>query len=385
LTLARQEPNPPDFATRLSAARASPSVMLSDTASGFQYLRRTRPTGGGEPTRETAGRATRVRAVAAGLLVDPGISRPLPFAGLSYADLDFLGKGAQVDGFFGGLFGRIAWAVPSVAGSRWRAEGSAFAVLAAYNDRAFRAGVEHYDENLRQRPARLSIGVARPVAGAVRLRAGYELDYTRLAASHTTAPEFVVPVSPVVHALRLGLETRQNGWTLGAWWSAARRQQWRAWGLGGSETGSPSFQRFGASAARSFVLSPRAVARLDAAWMGGRGLDRFSRYAFDGFENTLRGYPTATVRYDRGAVSHGVLSWDAARGVRIDAFLDGARVRDPGVGPRSRNYLGAGAALEVPLPEGILAAVEWGYGFQARRTSGETGAHVVKVTAYKIF
>ena len=386
LTLARHEPNAPDFAARRRAAHASSSVMLSDTPEGYRYLRRRRAASeGAETERAPAGKASRVRAVAAGLLVDPGISRPLPFAGLSYVDLDFLGTGAQVDGFFGGVFGRLAWAVPSLAGSRWRAEGSAFAVLASYNDRAFAGGVERYEQDLRQRPARVSIGAAREVAAQTRLRVSYELDYTRLAAALTTSAEFVVPVSPLVHGVRLGLETRRDGWTVGAWWSAARRQRWRGWGFGGSESGSAGYQRFGASAARTFVVSPRSVARLDAAWMAGRGLDRFSRYAFDGFENTLRGYPAAAVRYDRGAVAHGVVTWNAARGVRLDGFLDVARVRDAGFGSRSRSYVGAGASVEVPLPLGALASVDWGYGFQARRAAGGTGAQVVKVTAYKIF
>jgi len=386
LTLDRYEPNAPDFTARRAAAHASSSVMLSDTAEGYRYLPRTKAASGEVAIRHpAAGKASRVRAVAAGVLVDPGISRPLPFAGLSYVDLDFLGTGAQLDGFFGGLFGRVAWAVPSLWGSRWRAEGNAFAVLAAYNDRAFEGGVERYDQNLQQRPARASIGVARPLGTDTRLRASYELDYTRLAAASTTSAEFVVPVSPLVHGVRLGLEARRGGWTMEAWWGAARRQSWRAWGVAGSESGGAAFQRFGASAARTFVVAPRSVARLDAAWMGGHGLDRFSRYAFDGFENTLRGYPTASVRYDRGAVAHGVVTWNAARGLRLDGFLDAARVRDAGFGSRPRSYAGAGMAVEVPLPQGVLASVEWGYGFQARRTAGGTGAHVVKVMAFRTF
>jgi len=386
LSFTRHEPNPADFAARLAAAHGSRAVMLRDTPRGLEYLRRTPgPGAAGTADRVGGGRATRVRAVAAGVLVDPGISRPLPFAGLSYADFDFLGTGAQVDGFFGGLFGRVAWAVPALFGSGWRAEGTASAVLVSYNDRAFRAGLERYEEGLRQRPARASIALARPLKGGLRLRVGYELDYTRLAAADTTADDFVVPASPLVHALRVGLETRQDGWTLGVWGSAARRQGWRAWGRGGQETGGASFQRFGASAARSFVLGPATVARVGAEWTGGRGLDRFSRYAFDGFENALRGYPTATIRYDEGAVVRGALSWNLGRTARLDGFLDAARVHDPGRGPHARGYVGMGAALQVPLPQGFLASMDWGYGFQARSASGGAGAHVLKVTAFKVF
>ena len=387
LTLERLEANPGDFAARRAAAHASTSVIVADTPSGLRYLRRAPAANAAGETgsRETAGTASAVRTMALGMLVDPNIGRPLPFAGVSYVDFDFLGTGAQVNGFFGGVFAQLAWTVPSLGGSRWQAHGSGLAVLASYNDRAFSGGVERYEENLRQRPARLTAGVARPLWGQTRLRVDYELDYTRLVRADTTAAEFVVPVSPLVHGIRVGLEAHRGPWSAEAWWNGAVRQRWTAWGLSASEPSGAAFQRFGASAARSFVLSPRAVARVEAAWMGGRGLDRFSRYGFDGFRNTLRGYPTATVRYDRGAVARGALTWNAARKIRLDGFLDGARVRDPGMGPGAGTYVGLGAGLEAPLPLRALASLEWGYGFQARGRSGQVGTHVVRVTAYKIF
>jgi hypothetical protein len=386
LSLTRLEANPDDFAARRASAHSSTSIIVADTPAGLHYLRRApAATAAAEPRRVTAGTASSVRTVAMGVLVDPNIGRPLPFAGVSYVDFDFLGTGAQVNGFFGGVFAQLAWTVPSLGGSRWQADGTGFAVLASYNDRAFAAGVERYDQNLRQKPARLTAGVGRPLWGPTRLRLGYELDYTRLGRADTTAADFVVPVSPVVHGIRVGLEAHHGPWSAEAWWNGAVRQRWAAWGLSGAERSDAAFQRFGASAGRSLVLSTRAVARLDAAWMGGQGLDRFSRYGFDGFQNALRGYPTATVRYDRGAVARSAVTWNAARKVRLDGFLDAARVRDPGIGPRSRTYVGLGAGLEAPLPMRALASLEWGYGFQARARSGQTGTHVVRVTAYKIF
>ena len=386
LTLNRIEADPADYAARRTAAHSSRAVIVADTPEGLRYLRRAPATGGaGDRPRETAPTATRVRTMALGALVDPNIGRPLPFAGVSVVDFDFLGTGAQVNAFFGGAFAQLAWAIPSLGGSRWQAWGSGLAVLVSYNDRAFAGGLERYEQNLTQRPASLAVGVAHPLWGRTRLRVGYELDYTRLGRADTTADDFVVPVSPVVHGVRVGLETQRGPWSAQAWWNGAVRQRWEAWGPSGSEPAQAGFQRFGASAARSVVISPRVVGRVEAAWMGGRGLDRFSRYSFDGFQNRLRGYPTATIRYDRGAVARSALTWNAARNVRLDAFLDAARVRDPGVGPRPRTYAGAGAGLEVPLPLRALASVEWGYGFQGRGRSGDAGTHVVRVTAYKTF
>jgi hypothetical protein len=68
--------------------------------------------------------------------------------------------------------------------------------------------------------------------------------------------------------------------------------------------------------------------------------------------------------------------------VRIDGFVDAARVDD---GRNGQGYVGIGAAAEVPLPFGLLAAVEWGYGPQGINTDGSRGTHVVRLTTFKIF
>jgi undecaprenyl-diphosphatase len=395
LALTAHEPNPAGFAARLEAAHASPSVMLQETPEGFRYLKRAgggqgRPGKPGEPppTRVAAGKAQRVRTIAAGVLVDPNIDHPLPFAGLSYLDFDFLRTGAQVNAFFGGAFAQLAFAVPSLGGTRLQLHGAGFATLAEYNDRSFRNGVEIYGEDVRQRPARFAVGLLHPLGPRWRARLDYELAYTRYRRADFADPAFTPPASTPVHGVRLALEAQQGPWSAALWWGAARRQRWPEWGLAGNpefRAGAIGFQRYGAELARSFVFSPRLVGRAELAWMAGRDLDRFSRFSFDGFDNRLRGYPSAGLRFDRGAVLRTATSWNAWRRLRVDAFLDGAFVRDPGFGASERGYLGAGAGLETALPKGLLLALEWGYGFQARDRDGNPGAHVLRATAYKIF
>jgi hypothetical protein len=395
LTLTAHEPNPPDFAARLEAAHASASVMLQETPSGFRYLKRTGPAGDGPrlpgeapPTRTAAGKAQRVRTIAAGVLVDPNIDHPLPFAGLSYLDFDFLGTGAQVNAFFGGAFAQLAFSVPSIAGTRLQLHGAGFGTLVEYNDRSFRNGIEIYDEDVRQRPARFAIGLLHPLGPRWRARADYELSYTRYRRADFADPAFAPPASTPVHGLRLALEAQEGPWSASFWWGAARRQRWPEWGLPGNpefHPGAIGFQRYGAELARSLVFSPRVVGRAELAWMAGRDLDRFSRFSFDAFDNRLRGYPSAGLRYDRGAVLRTAASWNAWRRLRVDGFLDGAFVRDPGFGASEKGYLGAGAGLQTALPKGLLLALEWGYGFQARDRDGNQGAHVLRATAYKIF
>ena len=95
-------------------AYASENVMLRDTPEGYRYLKRSRSTGEGtvqaEP--EIAGRANRVRTLAVGVILDPNISVPLPFAGLSYVDFNLFGTGTQLSAFFGGTYGQLAFSGP---------------------------------------------------------------------------------------------------------------------------------------------------------------------------------------------------------------------------------------------------------------------------------
>jgi hypothetical protein len=396
----RVEPNPPGFEARLAAARASEAVMMRETAEGFRYLRRVPADAGpapartpGDPgemrarptdTRVLAGSASRVWSVAAGALFDPNIDHPLPFAGLTYLDFDVLGTGAQMNAFLAGPFAQLALSVPSL-GRGLQLQAWGFASLARYNDRSFRGGLERYEENLSQRPARASVAVVRRLGGRARLRVAYDLDAVRLFRNDTTAADFVVPMSPVAHGARLGLEWERGAWSAAAWASAAWRPRWRAWGRPGDfSPDARTYERAGLSLTRAFVAAPGAVARVEAGALLGRHLDRFSRFGFDAFDNRLRGYPSAGLRFDRGAVLRTAGTWTVASGLRLDVFLDGAVVRDPTIGPGARGHVGTGAALEAALPGRVLLSVDWGFGFEARDREGRRGTHVVRLTAYKI-
>jgi hypothetical protein len=71
--------------------------------------------------------------------------------------------------------------------------------------------------------------------------------------------------------------------------------------------------------------------------------------------------------------------------VRLDGFADVASVHDPGFSPGMSRFTGFGAAVEVPVPMGMLVAAEWGYGVQGVNADGRRGTHVVRVTGYKVF
>ena len=377
------EINPPSFDASLQAAYASSDLMLRETPDGFRYL--LRKAGDPEAAREVAPRAgERIRTAVFGVLVDPNITVPLPFAGISYVDLNLFDTGTQLNVFFGGSYGQLSWAVPSIAGSAWQAHGRAFAIAARYNDRSFHEGIEEYRENITQRPAHASAGVLRRVSSRLRVRMDYELDYTAFGRADTTDISFVVPANPLVHGFVAALDGESGPWSARVWWNPGVRQEWTPWGVNASERSPRTFQRFGTLVARTMALGRRVGSRVEVAWMDGMNLDRFSRYSFGTFENRLRGYPTASIRYDRGGVARSVTSW-SGRGWRLDGFADMAVVHDPGFGAAYRGYPGIGAAIEAGGPFRTLWSVEWGYGFHARRADGGTGTQALRVTGYRSF
>jgi len=392
LAIAQHGINRAEFAAERSAAHASADVMLRETANGFRYLARTTESrkaeaGTPESLRAVAGRAERIRTFAFGVIVDPNISTPLPFAGLSYVDFNLFGTGAQFSGFFGGSYGQVAFSAPSLHGTRWQLAGRAFGIASSYNDRAFDRGREQYELDIRQRPGQAAVWLLRPLSARTALRLEYDWDYNRFGRGDVTAPTFAIPRNQNAHAVRVGLDAQRAGWQATVWGSYARRIGWRRWGLADADAYSPAhadFQRFGASVLRSQVVNPRITTRVEAAAMSGRDLDRFSRYAFGTFDNRLHGYPSALIRYDRGAVLRTAAAFSLGA-VRLDGFADSAAVHDPGFGPGLRHYAGLGSALEAPGPFRTLLSVEWGYGFAGIDTNGRKGTQVVRLSGYKVF
>jgi hypothetical protein len=401
LVIDRYEVNPADFESRRAAAYASPDVMLRDTPQGYRYTKRKDSKDSkdskepkeskeskepGPIERIVAGRASRIRTLAFGVIVDPNISQPLPFAGLSYVDFDLFGTGAQFSGFFGGSYGQLAFSAPSLRGTRWQLAGRAFGIVSSYNDRAFEQGREQYTLDIRQRPAQAAVWLLRPLSARSALRLEYDWDYTKFGAGEITDPAFVVPRNQNAHAVRIGLDLQRAGWQASVWGSYAHRVGWRPWGvLSDGKSDRADYTRYGASVLRSQAVSPRVTTRIEGAVMAGGDLDRFSRFAFGTFDNRLHGYPSALVRYDRGAVLRTAVAWSTARALRLDGFADTAEVHDPGFGPGFRNYTGFGAAVEAPAPFGTLVAVEWGFGLQGVDTKGGRGTHVVRISGYKVF
>ena len=374
--------NDAGFAARLREALTSNNVMLRETPEGLRYLTR----GSGDDARSVAsGGSHTIRSVIGGVIVDPNISVPLPYAGISYINLDVRGSGAQLNVFFGGVFGQVSWTLPSIAGTKWQAHGSGFGIAAHYSDRVFRSGREQFPESLLEQAQWATVGVLRSLTPRLRAIVDYAFDVTTLDRTSDTRQAFVVPPAVVDHGMVVALEADRGPWTLRGWWNPVRRQGWRPWGLPGTFSASTrDYQRYGARLTRTVALHSRLSSRLEMAWMSGHDLDRFSRFGFDSFDNPLHGYPTAAIRYDRGAIVRTATAW-SGHGWRIDGFGDAALVHDPGWTSALRAYPGVGAGVESAGPFRTLLSLEWGYGFKGIQEDGHVGTQTLRVTVYRGF
>ena len=147
-------------------------------------------------------------------------------------------------------------------------------------------GREHYDENIRQRPAhavRLAAASADPAdLGARRVRPGL---HAASAPATRPRPTFAVPADQVAHGAARRRSTRSApAGTASVWWNPRAAHRLAAVGLARDPASiDPAHARLSALRRVASLRSAVAVAaRWPAAsrgpWMAGRDLDRFSRY-----------------------------------------------------------------------------------------------------------
>jgi len=215
--------------------------------------------------------------------------------------------------------------------------------------------------------------------------ANYQLAFNAYLKDRTTAEDFVVPRSTITHGFGLGWEYRRAGYsfvTNGTWYG---RQAWDAWGPAGAVTETPrTYTKYSASVAKEIYLSLLTKARLNAAYFGGRDLDRFSTYQFGLFDDTkIHGVPAAGVRYDELAMIRGSYSFNAFEQYRFDAFVDRGwgRLRGSG-GTDWEGITGIGAAFNMRAPWNTILRGEIGKSFLAPRYR-ENGSVVAQILFLK--
>jgi MucB/RseB N-terminal domain len=370
--------NPPDFEAKRTAARGSDHIMYRDTDAGLRnFVKRA-------GTRVVEDRPTKsAKALAFGTIIDPSYDYPLPIAGLNYLNFDFLGRDNQLAVLFGGILALANVQRPKAFGDKVSASVDLFAIAVSSNDQVYDASGERRGQRLRNRPFSTGLNLGWQASSFQKISGSYQFRYDSYGRDGGTDVDFRAPSSTVTNGFGLAYEYRRGGYTLQATGTHYRRGSWEAWGgVGDYEADQRTYEKYSGSFSKDFFFGAVHKVHLNAAYFGGRRLDRFSQYQFGLFEeNKIHGVPSSGVRFGDLAMLRAAYSFNLLDIYGVDLFLDQALGRDPRSGPW-KSVTGLGLGFNLRGPHGTLLRGELGKSFLPSSLNG-AGSFVAQVTILK--
>lgn len=366
--------NGPGFEQMRDQALASKHLMLRDTDKGLRYLA---PEANGERSVKTDVAHTAIFWLA-GLFYDQSLDYPLPIAGFNYFDSNVLDTGAQANAFVAGLFNFGTYTDPRLFGTKF--DGSANAVMQAVNftNHVYREGAggdidEVQAEEVTRKAQALSVSLGRPFAKFFKIKGEGTLRYEDYGRTEETAERFVEPRDTYVRSGVLSADFNRKAWGVSLSHEWSQRTKHEPWGSIDPNTGRPAtgpgtdfvegasdFVRYSGSISKEFYLPMHQKLLAQATAVGGRDLDRFSKYNVGFFDTRIHGFAGSGLEYTNGAVGRLVYSFNLADVIRFDAGFDHARVRDRQVGGDFQNFTGFGISGNFMGQWGLIFQFDWG-------------------------
>jgi hypothetical protein len=370
--------NAPDFASVRAASRATNHVMYRDTERGLRYFVKK-----GEERVVEDTPTTTAKALAFGVTYDPSYDYPLPIVGINYLDFEFLGKKQQLALLFGGVLALANVQHPKILGPKVDASLDLFAIAVPVNDQVYDTSGEIQGERLRDHPFSTGVNLGWQFTNFQKLTASYQFRYDHYSADDLTTPGFTVPDSTATNGVGLAYEYKRKGYSLGGSAFTYRRSSWDSWGTGEEfDPSQQSYQKYSASLSKDFFFGLHKI-HLNAAYYGGKNLDRFSMYQFGFFdENRIHGVPSAGVRFGELAMLRTGYSFNLFELYRVDLFLEQAIGKDPTRDGAWRNVTGVGLGLNLRAPFGTLLRADLGKSFLPSMYSG-SGSFVAQIMILK--
>ena len=372
--------NDPGFADARASARASDAVMYRDTEKGLRYYVKE------QGRRVVSDRPTmHAKAMAMGVTIDPSFGFPLPIFGINYLDFDFGGPDSQLALLFGGVLAAGNIQRPKLGGTPFDASVDFFAIAVPATDRLFADGEAVESQSVLTWPISTGLNLGWQATPFQKFSGFYQFRFDAYVRDRETADAFELPDSTITHGIGAGYEYRRRGYSLVGSATLFTRASWSAWGLDeGSGLPAPErdYTKYSLSLSRDWYFGFHKI-HMNAAWFGGRGLDRFSRYQFGMFDDTrIHGVPASGLRFDALAMARGSYSFNLFDQYRLDLFLEHARGRDRSIDARWQAVTGLGAAVNVRAPFNTILRADVGRSFLPGRYSG-VGSTVVQILVLK--
>jgi len=336
--------NAEGFSERRRATYDSESTVVRDTERGLRYL---------VPDKETGERVLQEEFdkdrlfLVGGTFYDESFDYPLPLGGINYFSFDFRDTGMQANLFFAGILAVGNLADPTFLGSRWDAGLDLFALAIPFTNTLYRDGAESPTEDVEARVANVGFKLGRPLGSFVKLNLDYSLGLRNYSEAGNTAEEFVVPEDHLLHTLSLSARYSRKGYRMTAGASRSKRSKWETWGLPGApfDPATDEYSKWNASIAKTFSLSGFKKFGLEAEYLGGENLDRFSKYQFGYFaDSRVHGYQSELVRAEEALGLHTSYGFEIGEIFRLDLVGDAVWATDEVSGLENELLGGLGIA-----------------------------------------
>ena len=360
--LSKIQINATDFEKRVDEVYASDATILRDTQGGLRYL---------VPDEETGERVvkegfdTKKLFLVGGIFYDDSQDYPLPLAGINYLDLDFRGKGGQVNVFFAGAFLAANLAEPRLFGSKWDLGANVNGFFIGLGDETFRNGREIPEEEVERNNLGASVFVGRQIGNYTKLDFTLGGTWTKYDRADDTAEDFILPQDTLTTRLQTELTYARDGWRLRARGAQFQRQDWEFWGMPGNTDFDPEqdeYTRWDLSVSKVFWLKNFRKFGIEAEHLNGADLDRFSKYDFGLFGDAdVSGYPSGLVRAEEADGIHFSYGVDIGNVIQVELDADAVWATDEASGLDRELLAGIGFEGTTQGPWQTLINFELGY------------------------
>jgi hypothetical protein len=350
---------PSDYEALLARVSQSDARMVRETKAGLRYLERR---GDGERVVKE-GFDTSQLFMLGGVHHDSGLEYPVvPLGGVDYFNFDFLKRGIQTNVFFAGVVLAVNATHPNVANTRTNVGLDFFGIAIPTENKIFRGGEEQPGEVVKARPMGLFFRAGHPVLNFGKVDVNFGVQHLTYGRADDTATGFAAPSSTFVLSPSINAQYARRGYSISGFFDYNRRTAWEPWGnLAEYDPEQKSFTKFGGSVGKSFYLPKFQRISVDAAYLDGRRLDRFSKYELGFFgAQRVHGVESGSVRAEKMIIGHLSYGFVFSEQFRLEAFYDHASIDDAIAGYRQEPFQGLGIAGQTVGPYGTLVRLDIG-------------------------
>jgi hypothetical protein len=323
--------------------------MLKVTPEGARYF--TRQGDGSRKIEENP--KSNGRALAAVVLVDPGMSPPvLPLGGLVYFDYNAFGKGIQLNALTAGVFNTASLAIPRGLGS-FDVGARATTLFLKGTERPVVDGKLSDRDGVGRRFGMLGMELGHDLGLGFRLEGRGDFEYDDFSEGETKyrTPGYALPPSGLTRVGTLQGSWLFRGFQVRGFHGWGKRPE-GTYGTAANPLFVPEggdFKRYGGSLGLDREAKPGLWFHGEAGWVGGRAFDRFNSLDVGGSGSAVRiaGIRSNAISADQVSYAKAGLAIPTGPSLRLSISLEHARARSLDNG---KTYGVSGLGLTGDLP-----------------------------------